>query len=722
MVFFSKKGILAGRTSWNSMAPTVTINSTEVSPTIANPIPITFALSNSSVDFTINSLTVSGGTAGNFSGSGTAYSCNITPDGTGPVLINIVANSFHDSVGRGNIASGEFGMGIIRSFTLQPDSSNDIDTFIYMNVPTTNYSTQGGQWIGYLNGTGIRRYLIKFDFSSIPDSAQNISATFTLYMEGESSSNSTHIGIYKLLRNWSLTESSWNYYSSGNAWQNQGGFEALDCEQTEYTGKDFAAVEAGGAKNIILTATTKADLGSNGWLLKTTNESVQDAYLFTSCNGATAANRPKITGTYQLNPAVPGGAEPGDYQYVVDGVNGNDETNGLYPNAWKTLTKAATTLTAGSVVYVRGGTYIEQITLDNDGTEANPIIFTNYPNETVIMNGDLTLGNGVRINGDWIQINNIEIKNFTGAGATAYGEHVTFDNIFVHHCGGAGIYLHGNYGTAKDCRSWYNSTVNENGASPTSWGSGLSVCRFPTGCTVQRCTVWNNWGEGISNFEAENTVFEDCVSYNNQIQYYISDSKGVIVRRNVAYCTSGNPISNYYTQWGFLVNDEKGFPVPLEINGVREWSSNNTIINNLAFDNNKNFGLAPQPSKNLTISNNTFINAESSCVFFYAGTLYENARFINNIIYQEGSYATTNNKPTNLNVSNNLWSKTPEGLGMLSGSDIVADPLFIGGTDTDPNSYKLQPSSPAKSAGVVEVATDFGGIIRSSPPTIGAWE
>lgn len=69
-------------------------------------------------------------------------------------------------------------------------------------------------------------------------------------------------------------------------------------------------------------------------------------------------------------------------------TTGNDITGtGTLSNPWKTIQKAADTMTAGDTCIIRGGTYRETVTLHTSGTSGNPINFKPYPGENVTVSG-----------------------------------------------------------------------------------------------------------------------------------------------------------------------------------------------------------------------------------------------------------------------------------------------------------------------------------------------
>jgi hypothetical protein len=99
---------LLNRGAGDSTKPTVTITCTQTSPTTTSPLNFTFTLSEVATDFAIGDITVGNGTAGNFAGSGTSYTCDVTPTTAGAVTVDVAADAFHDAAGNGNTAATQF--------------------------------------------------------------------------------------------------------------------------------------------------------------------------------------------------------------------------------------------------------------------------------------------------------------------------------------------------------------------------------------------------------------------------------------------------------------------------------------------------------------------------------------------------------------------------------------------------------------------------------------
>ena len=73
-------------------------------------------------------------------------------------------------------------------------------------------------------------------------------------------------------------------------------------------------------------------------------------------------------------------------QGIYVAKDGNDDTNdGSISSPYLTIQKAADQAVAGDIIYIREGTYEETVTPRNSGTDGNPIIYTSYQEEKVII-------------------------------------------------------------------------------------------------------------------------------------------------------------------------------------------------------------------------------------------------------------------------------------------------------------------------------------------------
>jgi hypothetical protein len=411
--------------------------------------------------------------------------------------------------------------------------------------------------------------------------------------------------------------------------------------------------------------------------------------------------------------------------------DGSDTNPGTFLLPWKTIVKASQMVRPGDTAYLREGVYFEAPRFTTSGTESYPIKIQAYPGENVIIDGKnqlpLSYRGLVSVFGDWVEISGLEIRNSMYGGLGLYGKHNTANNIFAHHSQKSGIHISGDYGVVEYSRVWRNSMQNEYGGSSSS-SPGLTAARdLIDGITehaiMGKNVVWENWGEGISTFEAIGTIIEDNISHDNLINLYISDATHILCQRNFVYTNPDSPLFND-TNTGIMLGDETYDPP----------SANITIINNIAYGNQGNFwwwqGVEGGGMDNVLIANNTFVNGIGDPdrgrgnVIISRGD-HQDVRFENNLVQQDGELPViaTSDLP-GITYSHNLWSKPPYDY-VLSPNDIIADPQL---SETgDPYSvewFRPASSSPAidHALAIPEVVDDYLQNPRRTFPDMGAIE
>ena len=102
----------------------------------------------------------------------------------------------------------------------------------------------------------------------------------------------------------------------------------------------------------------------------------------------------------------------------IGGQCNDNENPGTITNPWCTINKANTMLQAGDTVYIRQGIYSDNdgnaiINPDNSGSAGNPITYTNYQDEEVILRSitDSNLNRGALINKNYIMIDGLKFDN-----------------------------------------------------------------------------------------------------------------------------------------------------------------------------------------------------------------------------------------------------------------------------------------------------------------------
>jgi hypothetical protein len=438
--------------------------------------------------------------------------------------------------------------------------------------------------------------------------------------------------------------------------------------------------------------------------------------------------------------AAPGPAMTQAAAIYYVATDGDDANPGTLSQPWRTIYKATRTVDAGDTVYIRGGTYHESNIFYTSGTQDAPITISGYPGEAAILDGDdyqipaKKSGSAlIQVRGDWVIIRDLTFTGSGDQGLATKGAHDTIDDVYSHHNWGWGIWMAGNYDTTQNSRVWSNSMMNENEVIASGWAGGVTCARYPDHCSIRDTQSWENWGEGISTFEALHTTIEGNTAYDNQTSnIYISDTRYALVRGNLVYCTPGNKGKPDSSQLGILVYDELGVPIPLGPGGTRTDSSDNIFLNNIVMGCDSNlFATQNQAADNL-YAYNTFVNSSLDKPYYAANVKFQSGtapgqRFINNLVYQGDALPIVqNDSPGVMSFSHNLWSKAPpSGSGASGAGDVIGDPkLSMQGSPYSIDWFQLTASSPAIDRGqaIAETGMDFIGAVRSVLPDIGALE
>jgi len=88
-------------------SPTVAITSSSSNPATGSTFAVTITFSESTSNFVVGDITVSGGSA-SLSGSGTTYTATITPSADGTVTVDVAAGVATDAYGNANTAATQF--------------------------------------------------------------------------------------------------------------------------------------------------------------------------------------------------------------------------------------------------------------------------------------------------------------------------------------------------------------------------------------------------------------------------------------------------------------------------------------------------------------------------------------------------------------------------------------------------------------------------------------
>ncbi len=442
--------------------------------------------------------------------------------------------------------------------------------------------------------------------------------------------------------------------------------------------------------------------------------------------------------------------------YVV-APNGKPVAAGTAEFPLNSINAAVSRAKAGDTILVRGGTYHEAVTVRQSGTPAAPIKLQAFPGESPVIDGENKLPEDdwyalIYLQGNYLDASGFELRHSAQRGLVLYGHHTSARQMTVHHTRENGILAQGDYSLVEDCRVYQAALSNYQGAGNGMWAAGLSAARDPAngitdGATLRRNVVYNNWGEGLSTFEADGTLIEDNVVYDNMhVNLYLSDASRALVQRNLVYST-GDSVSLFgrAAQGIGLANETDRNPLDRV-----------TLVNNLVFGTAAPFvyftSTGPNTLSHALIAYNTFVNgiagpgSDGITAVFTAGA-FTDVRFINNLVSQDDSAPVVfvADGQTGLVFSSNSWSKPPLDQAAAA-TDVRGDPLLAktgltvssavqnqGGSGAaavmeakpgmlKPDAFRPRKGSPVLERGMPlpEVTTDYFKAARGPKPTIGA--
>lgn len=187
-------------------------------------------------------------------------------------------------------------------------------------------------------------------------------------------------------------------------------------------------------------------------------------------------------------------AAPGGGTYYVS-TTGNDSNPGTQVQPWKTIQKAANTVTIGDTVYVNAGVYAERVTISTSGNPGAMVSF--------IANGTVEC-RGFNIYGNYVHVKGFKVTAIvSGWNRDAYG-----------------IYIEGDYCLIEDNYAYYNPNA------------GIVTAIPSNGCTIRNNRLQRNTLNGMeidgTNHLIENNEIWDTIVYHTPTQSMLTpDSNGV---------------------------------------------------------------------------------------------------------------------------------------------------------------------------------------------------
>jgi parallel beta-helix repeat protein len=318
----------------------------------------------------------------------------------------------------------------------------------------------------------------------------------------------------------------------------------------------------------------------------------------------------------------------------------------LYPGG--SLRSAINSLASGDTLYVHGGVYTETIDVTKNNVK---IIGLDRPKieQSAVGNWGVL----VRLRANQITMSGFEITGSDYMGLILQGIGDVVSDMDVHHNGENGILITGSYSMVENSRIWQNCLSHYNGiVTRQGWASGLSAARRPVGAVIRNNKVFENWGEGLSTYEASETLIEGNEVYDNwSANIYISDAQNITVSGNTVYNTGSMPNGS---RVGIMLGDEKYNPASRDIQ----------ILNNNVHNTNRNLyywvGNMGGGLLNVLIRGNTFVDSNAVNNVQISGTNNANVTFEQNTVTQNGSLPIALiGKCNQIVFRGNSWSKTP---------------------------------------------------------------
>ena len=417
-------------------------------------------------------------------------------------------------------------------------------------------------------------------------------------------------------------------------------------------------------------------------------------------------------------------------------LNGNDNNNGSSSSPWRTIQKGFDEAQPGDTVFVREGTYNEQVFSQRSGTPNNIITICGYPGEHPVLSGTgVGQNNGLQITHAYITLCNLEVCNWNDTGIWIYGNigFIKVLNCSVHDCPYCLSLSDGVHDFIIDNCLMYNFGPSGTGGD----GFGFSCEPNGTPCyngLITNCKSYhglsplaNNDGFALGHHDVSNITFRNCETYDVFDGFDISGYNILLDKCAAHDITNGDGAYKLWPDSVTLVNCigyNANSIVQLDYDG-RQAVAN---IYNCTFHNAIGGGYTiwiENPNTNALNMYNTIISGGDNRGFTFEMDVFSNYHGDYNIFQNDDTTRVISTNTIDYNVSDlqsGTWSA-------LTGQDShsvflhASASLFVNDGNT-PDLHLKQGSEAINSASATFAPTDdYTGCFRDDGhPDIGAYE
>ncbi|MBI6545864.1 MAG: right-handed parallel beta-helix repeat-containing protein [Cyanobacteria bacterium NC_groundwater_1444_Ag_S-0.65um_54_12] len=394
-------------------------------------------------------------------------------------------------------------------------------------------------------------------------------------------------------------------------------------------------------------------------------------------------------------------------------TTGNDSNSGSSSSSpLRNINTAAKRAKPNTTIYIKGGTYYEQLVTKVGGLAGQEIIFTSYEGTAVIDGSKLNWSIGlapnyglVELRHPYVRLTGLKIANSKNSGIILVSDHLTIKNCEIAGTQTHGISNHLSRHPAAGYPLIRDITVSNNLVHDTCLYTGSqAISMAADGFLVSGNKVYNNKNIGIDVWmEAKHGEVVDNIVYSHRsIGIYVDGATYVRIHRNRAYANST----------GITVSSETGYN---KYGTHHIW-----VYNNLSYDNTNGAGISiwdiDTGATDVLITNNTLINNKFS---IYLGASGNSAEIMNNLGYATGSSVYNISKNSTYKIHDNIWMSGPTGFVSAANKDfrLVSSSPAI-------NKGRAIPSFSDDLGNVFKILTDFAklGRVVNGYPDAGAYE